>query len=112
MSDPSFAQVAWRVWRDSRATATEILSRQQNRLTALVAHARQHSPYYADLYAGLPHAALDLRRLPVVAKPELMANFDDWVSDPNLTRPRHKQTNNNTHNCTTRTRINVRICMR
>lgn len=91
MSDPSFAQVAWRVRRDSRATAAEILSRQESRLGELVAHARQHSPYYADLYAGLPHVGVDLPRLPVVAKPELMAHFDHWVTDPNLTRVRLEQ---------------------
>jgi phenylacetate-coenzyme A ligase PaaK-like adenylate-forming protein len=37
------------------------------------------------LYAGLPPASVNLSDLPIVSKPELMAHFDEWVTDPALT---------------------------
>ena len=50
-----------------------------------MAHARERSPYYRQLYRGLPaDPRLDL--LPPVTKPELMADFDRWVTDPRITR--------------------------
>jgi phenylacetate-coenzyme A ligase PaaK-like adenylate-forming protein len=39
------------------------------------------------LYRGLPAQILAMGALPPVAKPELMAEFDDWVTDPRVTRP-------------------------
>ena len=60
--------------------------RQQQRLATLVAHARQASRVYAELYADLPPGTTELRRLPPVTKPQLMASFDDWVTDPAVTR--------------------------
>jgi phenylacetate-coenzyme A ligase PaaK-like adenylate-forming protein len=50
------------------------------RLDALVRHARRHSPFYRDLYAGLPQD-LPLEGLPRVSRAQLMARFDDWVTD-------------------------------
>ncbi len=48
-------------------------------------HARARSRYYRRLYGGLPaHPAL--HDLPPVARPDLMASFDDWVTDPGVTR--------------------------
>ena len=51
--------------------------RQQQRLATLVVHARQASRFYAELYADLPPGTTELRRLPPVTKPQLMARFDD-----------------------------------
>lgn len=47
--------------------------------------ARAGSPFYERLYRGLPASDLALRDLPPVTKPELMADFDDWVTDRALT---------------------------
>lgn len=77
--------IAVDVWRCGRHE-TLAVRRQQLRLASLVEHARQHSRYYADLYASLGSAEPSLHRLPVVRKPELMAQFDDWVTDPRVTR--------------------------
>ncbi|GAA4069674.1 hypothetical protein [Actinomadura miaoliensis] len=64
-------------------------SRHQARLAELVAWARTRSPYYRHLYQDLPtdlaHGAADLADLPVTRKSELMAAFDDWVTDPAVT---------------------------
>ena len=50
------------------------------RLAALVAAAGR-SPLYAPLLAGRPPGDWRLEQLPVLAKSELMARFDDWVTD-------------------------------
>jgi phenylacetate-coenzyme A ligase PaaK-like adenylate-forming protein len=50
----------------------------------MVAFARAHSPYYRELYRGLPERVEDPALLPVTDKPGLMARFDDWVTDPRV----------------------------
>jgi phenylacetate-CoA ligase len=76
------ADLPWEVWRAPKRGAAAIAARQRDRLSALIAHARAHSPFYQSLYAGLPAAGVELPDLPVVSKPELMAHFDGWVTDP------------------------------
>ncbi len=61
---------------------------QRRRLIEMVNHARQHSRFYADLYQGLPAFDGDLSSLPTVSKRMLMPRFDDWVTDPEVTRDR------------------------
>ena len=57
---------------------------QERRFSALVAHARTASPYFRALYRDLPDAIGDWADLPPTKKSDLMANFDDWVTDPRL----------------------------
>jgi phenylacetate-coenzyme A ligase PaaK-like adenylate-forming protein len=57
-----------------------------SRLASLVAYARRHSRFYAERYRDVPAQVTAPAQLPVVSKPELMARFDDWVTDPALTR--------------------------
>lgn len=71
--------------RAERGGPEAIRARQQRRLRTLVAHARTASPYYRRLYAGLSPGVDDPDRLPPVAKPDLMAHFDEWVTDPDVT---------------------------
>ncbi|MGB3635438.1 MAG: hypothetical protein WA982_15455 [Rubrobacteraceae bacterium] len=78
--------IAWKAWRDERGGPAAIAARQQARLVELVEFARKCSPYYRSLYAGLPPHVSDVRTLPPVTKPELMENFDGWVTDPAVTR--------------------------
>lgn len=81
--------VAWDAWRTTRIGAGAVTARQAVRLQALVAHARARSRFYAELYRGVPAGPLslaDLSMLPAVQKSQLMARFDDWVTDPRLTR--------------------------
>ncbi|MBT1001496.1 phenylacetate--CoA ligase family protein [Paenarthrobacter sp. DKR-5] len=77
--------VAWDARRTARGGVPAIEARRAERLAALVQHARTHSRFYAQRYAGLDHDAA-LESLPAVTKPELMAHFDDWVTDPQVTR--------------------------
>lgn len=50
------------------------------RLQSMVAWARANSPYYEEHYRGLP-AAYTLADLPPVNKVDLMARWDDWITD-------------------------------
>ena len=49
-------------------------------LAELRAHAYARSPYYRALHRGLEHAPLS--ELPVLTKADLMAHFDELVTDP------------------------------
>jgi len=79
------AAIALDLLRAQREGAAGIERRREARLSALVAHARATSPFYRAKYRGLPERP-SLRELPVVSKPELMARFDDWVTDPQVDR--------------------------
>lgn len=72
----------WDAWRAGRYSHNRIAALQRKRLQDLVAFARARSPFYRELYSGLPAEVQDLRRLPPVTKAVLMANFDGWVTDP------------------------------
>ena len=56
---------------------------QQERLHELVAYSRQHSPYFAKLYANLPED-FRLTDLPYTEKSVLLENYDEWVTDREL----------------------------
>lgn len=79
-------RTAWQLWRDGRGDGSAVARRRTARLDALVAFARSRSPYYGTLYRGLPDGPVDLHRLPPVSKPDLMAEFDRWVTDPQVSR--------------------------
>jgi len=59
--------------------------RQRTRLADMVTYARANSPYYRERYRGLPGHVDDPALLPVTNKKELMACFDDWISDRDVT---------------------------
>ena len=60
---------------------TRIEAKQLRNLRRLVDKARGESPLFRRLYAALPPTAeIELYDLPVTHKPELMAEFDDWLT--------------------------------
>ncbi|MEV4222109.1 hypothetical protein [Nonomuraea sp. NPDC049725] len=72
--------------RSAKAGGEQAMAaRQGARVSELVTWARTHSPYYRCLYRDLPADAADLALLPPTGKRELMAAFDDWVTDPAVT---------------------------
>lgn len=73
------------IWKVKRGKPEDILSRQQSRLTDLISFARSNSQYYAQKYSLLPERISSLQQIPPVTKSELMANFNDWVTDPEVT---------------------------
>lgn len=80
------ARHALDVCRVDRRGPLAVTARQSTRLAEAVAFARVHSPLSRELYAELPPVVTDVRQLPVVTKPALMDRFDDWVTDPAVTR--------------------------
>lgn len=76
--------VAWQTLRADRMTRTELEELQRRRFAETVRFARQASRYYHRLYAGLPDPVEDPTVVPVVRKRDLMAHFDEWVTDPEL----------------------------
>ncbi|MDH5287101.1 MAG: AMP-binding protein [Betaproteobacteria bacterium] len=69
-------RAAGRAWIEATA---------RRRAEALVAHARERSPYYRERYRELAPDA-PLAELPPVRKRELMSRFDDWATDRRITR--------------------------
>ncbi|MCY1061540.1 hypothetical protein [Nannocystis sp. SCPEA4] len=82
----SARQLARDARRVMRGGPDAIARAQRARLAEMVAYARAHSPYYRRLYEKLPDVVDDPTLLPVTDKPTLMHNFDDWVTDPAVTR--------------------------
>ena len=72
-------------YRARKAGPAAIERRRRARLAEMVAFARATSPYYRDLYRDLPERTLDPALLPVTSKQALMARFDEWVTDREVT---------------------------
>lgn len=71
--------------RVRKAGPSALAERQRVRLADMVAHARAHSPYYRELYRDLPERVEDVSVLPITDKKKLMARFDDWSTDREVT---------------------------
>jgi hypothetical protein len=67
-------------WRTVRGGSPAVAARQKCRLTALVDFVTVESPFYKGLCNQLL-ALSDLQELPPVTKADLMANFDERVTD-------------------------------
>jgi phenylacetate-CoA ligase len=75
----------WDVWWTRMGGEAAVAAARRRRFAALVRFARLRSPLYADTYRGLPDRDLDPHELPIATKPQLMARFDEWVTDPEVT---------------------------
>jgi len=75
--------VVWDVSCAGQATPQGIAARQRERLAALF-EAAQRSAVYAPHLRRAAHATMPLEAMPVMHKRELMARFDQWVTDPGL----------------------------
>ncbi len=63
----------------------------QSRFIDLLTFARDHSPFYQELYANTPRQIEDLTQLPVTSKKQLMARFDDWATDREVSLTRAQE---------------------
>jgi putative adenylate-forming enzyme len=77
---------AWNLWRTKQSSLDDIQAQQQTRLQAIIEYARQYSPYYKQLYQHLPPHIDHLSDLPIVTKRNLMAHFNEWVTDVRIRR--------------------------
>jgi len=69
--------------------AGQLAAHQRDRLRVLLGHASEHSPFHARRLRGLDPERLeltDLARLLVMTKSQMMASFDDVVTDRRLSR--------------------------
>ncbi|WP_300174261.1 AMP-binding protein [Rhodoferax sp.] len=69
----------------ARTTALALAVRQRERLEALLLTARRDSRFYREHLRAILPGVTPLGLLPPVTRHQLMARFDDWVTDPRLT---------------------------
>jgi len=94
--DDARSALAWWTWASrmseiwwTRTSGRDAIdAARSTRLASLIAYTRERSPFYRDHWRALPQRALTLSELPVVTKRELMANFDGWSTDRDVTRDR------------------------
>ncbi|MGY4829118.1 phenylacetate--CoA ligase family protein [Sphaerotilaceae bacterium SBD11-9] len=79
-----WSTVAGEVMAASLAAPQTLAALRTSRLRALLRHAKAKSPLFQRLLAGIDPARAALHELPVTHKRELMAHFDEWVTDPSL----------------------------
>ena len=77
---------AWDVWRAGQGPPSGIAQRQRARVRDLIAYARTYSPFYRRLCEALPAETVGLQAIPPVTRRQLMASFDEVVTDPAVTR--------------------------
>ena len=68
----------------SRAGAQSLAARRERRLAELLRSTVRDSRLYRRLLKGRDPAAWSLHELPIARKPDLMRDFDDWVTDPEV----------------------------
>jgi len=72
-----FAGGLWTAWGGRK----RIEAKQRRNLRRLVEKARRDSPLFHRLYEDLgPLSEVELHELPVTRKPDLMSEFDDWLT--------------------------------
>ncbi len=86
------AELTWRLAQHTSRLdwdAAELAAHQRQRLRVLLAYAAEYSPFHARRLRGLDLSRFepgDLARLPVMTKSQMMAEFDDVVTDRRLSR--------------------------
>ncbi|VTU31036.1 Phenylacetate-coenzyme A ligase [Variovorax sp. PBL-H6] len=83
--DPWLAgTVAAQVAAAGHADGDALTALRARRLGELVESAANRSPFYGRLLAGHRTGPVRLTDLPILHKSELMAHFDEWVTDPEV----------------------------
>ncbi|MCV7153772.1 phenylacetate--CoA ligase family protein [Mycobacterium pyrenivorans] len=82
----TFVRVSWDALKAGREREAGIARRQSDRLQELVAFAREHSPYLARRYQSVPAHVTHIDQMPALTKAEMMAHFDEWITDPAVSR--------------------------
>ena len=79
-----FSSVSMAVLTNGRATAPALAVIQKKRLDSLLDAAMRGSRFYREHLKGASPGNTALCDLPPVCRQELMARFDDWVTDPRI----------------------------
>jgi phenylacetate-coenzyme A ligase PaaK-like adenylate-forming protein len=72
--------------RVPRLPEERVIELQRRRLQSIVAHAMSHSAFYRSKYRGIDPRDVRLEDLEPTNKTELMAHFDQVVTDPSIRR--------------------------
>ena len=86
------AELTWRLSQHTSRLdwdAADLAAHQRQRLRVLLAYAAEYSPFHARRLRGLDLSRFepgDLAGLPVMTKSQMMAEFDDVVTDRRLSR--------------------------
>jgi putative adenylate-forming enzyme len=73
--------------KHERQPREELRLYQQQRLESVIRHAAEHSPFYRERFARIiREGPVELSRLPVLDKSEMMEHFDELVTDGRLRR--------------------------
>lgn len=75
---------AQKIWAYDAADEARRAEIRRERLAGMIEHARTRSAFYRAHWRHVPPGCEDLSAYPPVSRGQLMANFDDWVIDPNL----------------------------
>ena len=86
-----------KTYKANNLSQEEIKKLQYKRLKQLVEYARNNSPYFKDLYAKIGHN-FSLKELPTTNKIEMMKNFDDWITDSNISMQKIEEFTSNIDN--------------
>ncbi|KMO84279.1 CoF synthetase [Mycolicibacterium chubuense] len=86
MKTVTYPAALWDTFRAAREGQAAVAARRQRRLDDIAGYARTHSRYYGRLYHDVPERISEIGQLPVTTKADLMAHFDDWVTDMSVTR--------------------------
>ena len=78
-------------WTSQQYAATQMSPErlhqvQQQRLRQFLQTTRTHSTYYREKFRHIDTECIDLAEYPVTTKSEMMAHFDQVVTDPGITR--------------------------
>lgn len=69
----------------------------KKRLLDIVTYAKKNSPHFAKLYGKLGES-FELLEIPPTSKVEMMDNFDEWLTDSNVSMAKIKEFTKNTDN--------------
>ncbi|WP_169976708.1 phenylacetate--CoA ligase family protein [Tautonia rosea] len=72
--------------RIPRLPENQVIELQRRRLQSIVSYAMKHSAFYRRKYQGIDPRNVRLETLEPTSKSELMAHFDQVVTDPNIRR--------------------------
>jgi phenylacetate-CoA ligase len=83
--------VSLKVLAAAQQTPERIAALQSQRLAELLRAVGPRSAFYTRVLDGRDPASVLLHELPVVTKGEMMARFDEWVTDRRLTLPQLRE---------------------
>src|SRR5690606_22090166 len=74
------------IWFDDLAADGTRRATRRQRIVELLGHARSRAAFSRRHYRAVPAGCAELAASPPVTRRQLMAHFDDWVTDPRLHR--------------------------